>query len=224
MGTGTRPASQTSVKSTTGPDFNSGPCPTDAARYPSFIRPSINPTQSCDIFGPLCQTGTIAVGVNVSSGVPTTTTVPCSCYLTAQSLTASHGFDSPYDTAYGRSPQCTSFAGFLDSAKSAIDAPIFSKCPSGQFPGAPGFNSLTGVIPSMPDPHLNGTSRCCGTCRFQVPQIKLSFFPPSGNATCGNKTTPAKTSITRGPDSTSLKRALYPRDKHGSIAVSNGFT
>ena len=147
MGTGTRPASRTSSKSffgtgiSSGTGFGSGPCPTDPAHYPSFIQPSINPTQSCDIYGPLCQTGSIAVGVRASQGVNTTTTVPCSCYLTAQSLTV-NPTAAAWQTGFGRSPQCNTFLRIAYTPSAAIAAPIFSSCPMGHYPGAPNLNSL----------------------------------------------------------------------------------
>ena len=40
-------------------------------------------TQDCNIYGPACQTGSITVGVNLSTGT-TNTVLPCSSYLSAQ--------------------------------------------------------------------------------------------------------------------------------------------
>ena len=41
-------------------------------------------TQDCNIFGPVCQTGSITVGVNLTTAT-TNTVLPCSSYLSAQS-------------------------------------------------------------------------------------------------------------------------------------------
>lgn len=41
-------------------------------------------TQDCNIYGPICQTGSITVGVNLTTAT-TSTVLPCSSYLSAQS-------------------------------------------------------------------------------------------------------------------------------------------
>ena len=52
--------------------------------FPPFVLLSTNPSPECDLFGPLCQTGSIAAEIE-HTGTTTTTTVPCSDYLRAQS-------------------------------------------------------------------------------------------------------------------------------------------
>ena len=42
-------------------------------------------TQDCNIYGPVCQTGSITIGVNLSTAT-TKTVLPCSSYLSAQSV------------------------------------------------------------------------------------------------------------------------------------------
>ena len=49
----------------------------------SYIIP-YGQTQDCDIYGPICQTGSITVGVNLTT-TATSTVLPCSSYLSAQS-------------------------------------------------------------------------------------------------------------------------------------------
>lgn len=49
----------------------------------SYIIP-YGQTQDCDIYGPICQTGSITVEVNLSTAT-TSTVLPCSSYLSAQS-------------------------------------------------------------------------------------------------------------------------------------------
>lgn len=88
---------------------------------PNFIRPSANPTANCNLWGPLCQTGSIVVSVNLTTTV-TTTTVPCSNYLSAQAESAKPGYltnrgkfynymppNSDYQASFGRSPECKSY-------------------------------------------------------------------------------------------------------------------
>ena len=95
-----------------------------------FIRPSVNPTTGCNIWGPLCQTGSIVVGVNLTTTVRETT-VPCSEYLSAQAESAMPGFlesrgryanyrppEPRYQISFGRSPECNSYAHhFLETYK-----------------------------------------------------------------------------------------------------------
>lgn len=52
--------------------------------FPPFVLLSSNPSSGCDLFGPLCQTGSIVAEVE-HTGTTITTTVPCSDYLRAQS-------------------------------------------------------------------------------------------------------------------------------------------
>ena len=80
-------------------------------KFPDFIRPSINPSAECNIWGPLCQTGSIAVDVNLTT-TSTPTIVAC---LSAQSFSAiGNGFRpnqySDYMQSFGRSPDCASYA------------------------------------------------------------------------------------------------------------------
>lgn len=87
--------------------------------YVAWIKPSVNPVSNCNIWGPLCQTGSIVVGMNVS----TTTrkgTIPCSQYLSAQSAFMDNVVLNPskwstYElyTSFWRSPECTSYAKYL---------------------------------------------------------------------------------------------------------------
>ena len=91
----------------------------EASKF-SYIIP-YGRSQKCDMYGPLCQTGTITVGVNLTT-MTATTVLPCSSYLTLQSyyLEAPVAGDldvQPYDyvrmadnwgVSFGRSPQCKS--------------------------------------------------------------------------------------------------------------------
>ncbi len=96
--------------------------------YFPYIIP-YNQTQECDIYGPICQTGSITVGVKLTT-VTTTTVLPCSSYLTAQSaylnaqanLNQGSGDEAQIDKSnwpvdvwdwlvnFGQSPQCRSYA------------------------------------------------------------------------------------------------------------------
>ena len=112
---------------------------TTAAPYFPFIIP-FGQTQECDIYGLACQTGSIKVGINLTT-TTMTTVLPCSSYLTAQSCylvnTArssnlmaqpslgaifglpggalpwrfgSTGILKTWNANFGQSPECRSFA------------------------------------------------------------------------------------------------------------------
>lgn len=84
--------------------------------YPNFVY-DYNTTKigSCDIFGALCQTGTIEALVT-HNGTTSTTAVACSDYLSAQkyayqSMHQYEGIGDPgqYALSFGRSPQCSTY-------------------------------------------------------------------------------------------------------------------
>lgn len=97
--------------------------PQDLTTYPPFIfNLESSMIGSCDIFGAICQTGTIEATLNLTSTVATTT-VACSDYLRAQLEavrpptlgTAYTPYTAyidrgKYVTMFGRSPQCATFA------------------------------------------------------------------------------------------------------------------
>ena len=64
---------------------------TTAPNFPYII--PFGQTQECDIFGLACQTGSITVGMDLTTAT-ITTVLPCSSYLTAQSsyLVSAGGF------------------------------------------------------------------------------------------------------------------------------------
>ena len=62
-----------------------------------------NQTQECDIYGLACQTESITVGVNLTT-TTTSTVLPCSLYLTAQSkylASAVSGQNGDLDMTWG---------------------------------------------------------------------------------------------------------------------------
>lgn len=155
---------------------------TSIARF-SFIIP-YDQTQDCDIYGPICQTGLITVGVDLTTAT-TTTVLPCSSYLSTQSTYLEYGdlsephaypegwtdgfyIDFPdltkWANNFGRSPECRSYASAMSRGQY-----IFPNCGSSNmviqtdrgwdfsYPLQipPGFMR---IFPGM----YSGT--CCGNC------------------------------------------------------------
>ena len=205
---------------------------TSEASQFSFIIP-YDQTQACDIYGALCQTGSITVGVNLTSKT-STTVLPCSSYLTAQSSFLASEFDEqPGNVAFedgsqsiawwasfGRSPECRSFARAFD-----IGQYTASNCGSGNTSVYPidtrEANPLQ--IPpavsrySSPARYLT----CCGNCSLGIPEVRLYYFPDGTTTQCHNNQTSNSTSVLSAGD---LRKRVQSLVGDGGIAVVSGHT
>lgn len=172
--------------------------------YAAWINPSAIPVSNCNIWVPLCQTGSIVVDINVT----TTTrraTEPCSHYLSAQSAFMEHVILDPsgwstYDlyTSLWRSPECTSYAQYLQaknpsqplfaSSRSTVSIPhlTYSDC---------GSNSSGTLLP--PENYLPAKKYqrveiaypqqyCCGPCAMIIDEVKVLYFPEKSPAACSD--------------------------------------
>ena len=144
--------------------------------FPKIIRPSINPTASCNIWGPLCQTGLIEAGISMANST-TATTVPCSYYLSAQARSAGTMFASmDYLQSFGHSPECASYA---DAKKNAFRGnPInltYSNCSGNYFPydgyAPPGVFNNQRRFGQMYDEFY-----CCGILDSGSPRNQAPLF------------------------------------------------
>lgn len=188
----------------------------------SFLIP-YNQTQTCDIYGPLCQTGSITVPVSRGAGT-TTTVLPCSSYLTAQSSYLS-GFQDPdepgamfarwpvdWQSGFGRSPECRSYAqAYKDGGQYTL-----SGCPANDAPipaQAAGYHpsQLPAAIFRQ---RIDQIYECCGDCSLLVPQVRLYYFPEQNASYCSSlNATIAKSNTT-----------IAAIDDVPSIAITNGHT
>lgn len=210
-------------KSTTSPSrspFNSG--------FPYII--PYNQTQECNIFGPICQTGSITVGVNLMSTM-TTTTLPCASYLTSQSSYLSHFNPFPHgikafwpiewQEGFGRSPECTSYAeAWRNQGKYT-----FSNCGSNDavVPASEGIVLPDQIPPGVLRQIQWQVYECCGNCTLNVPEVRLYYFRDgTGNSSyCqANQTLKSHTIF---PAASDEKRA-HSSLAGGSIAILNGYT
>lgn len=166
-------------------------------------------TQECDIYGLACQTGSITVGMDLTTAT-ITTVLPCSSYLTAQSsylvsagpfriedqatydpamtwsAFASTGIVKTWDVNFGRSPECRSFA--QDYSKSLY---IFSNCGSSNTVFSTQVfrdsGDSFGYPPQIPPGLLRRYDEyywdiCYGTCKLEFSELRLYYFL-DGNAT-----------------------------------------
>ena len=139
---------------------------TTSPNYPNFVYGNYDTTTigSCDLFGALCQTGTIKALVNRNS-TTSTTSVACSDYLSAQKYAyqSSHqnegiGYPGAFAASFGRSPQCSSFSKLslqslaLNGATQSYDTTIVSTW------GASYYASIQSQDYSLAGYTLSGTS------------------------------------------------------------------
>ena len=193
-------------------------------------------SQECNIYGPICQTGSITVGVNLTYAT-TTSVLPCSSYLKAQSQYLQPPDDSGYDIIvdgtnnwpndwlphFGRSPECKSYAEAYSrqqftfpgcSTSSVIHLP--NQAPE-EDPSYP-WQIPPGVIRRFSPEY---TGYCCGNCSLNLTEVRLYYFPDSTITDCHNNTSFNHSSV--------LSSEILVKREHsligdGSIAVVSGHT
>lgn len=152
----------------------------------SFIIPKEN-TQGCNIFGPLCQTGSITVGIG-SVNATATTTLPCSDYLTLQSKYLNEWnenfqsdekyhcpvmpvSDEDWMREFGHGPECATNADYMSRA-----APFtFSNC--GKKNTVASLDCDGSLVPPGVLNHFDVYPYfCCGGCIIDIPEFKLLYF------------------------------------------------
>lgn len=199
--------------------------------YIPYIRPTAN-TQACDIYGPICQTGTIVVGVDLGSTAGTMT-ASCSNYLQAQACSVNPpGINNnlgPFATAwmsnFGRSPECTAFAqaaGLMKQAgftRSVRTASLIGQCNNASKTLLPIVNYAPwGVFNAQESAE---TYVCCGPCVLAVNQIRLAYFPENSPGSCSNHASGVVTSSASLPLSSGVARRQVT---NGSTLIVDGFT
>ena len=201
----------------------------------SYIIP-YHQTQACDIYGSPCQTGSITVGVNLTT-TTTTTTIPCSSYLSAQftylwnssgepvgGFWANGYYDHPnlgsWNMNFGQSPQCKSYAEAINQGQST-----FSDCGSTNAPIQTDGGLSVNILQDVPglqryfDPMYWGT--CCGNCSLDVPAVRLYYFPDKASIDCHiNQTSNGTSTLSaRG-----LEKRVHSLVATGSTAIVDGHT
>ena len=168
-------------------------------------------TQECDIYGPLCQTGSITVTVNLTN-VTTATVLPCSSYLTLQSYylkapvagalyegaSLARYFADNWYTSFGRSPQCTSLAQAYSRGQitlsdcgnrdTVIKTELLSVMDNGEDPGdISSLQQPPGVLRQF---DMNYWGTCCGgNCTVDISEGRLYYFPDNTMNDCASNAT-----------------------------------
>ncbi|KAM0798331.1 hypothetical protein BDR22DRAFT_964690 [Usnea florida] len=186
-----------------------------------------NETQDCDIYGLLCQTGSITVGLHLATAT-TITVLPCSSYLSAQSAYLQHRNDidedepdAPWDSNdldpdtnegkwavnFGQSPECNSYAAgqytVSECGSRGLDLDYASQIPP----------SLYRTF------HADYLGTCCGNCSLDVSGVRLYYFPDT-NAVCNNRTT----NTTSALSARNIEKRIHSLVADGSTAIVSGHT
>ena len=198
----------------------------DLISYPAFVPLSSNvPTLSnstggCDVYGPLCQTGSTVVGFKRRSTIATTT-VACSHYLSAnaQTVRTNSAAHSSWLRGFGRSPQCSSYAEIIrGSASGSSDFGVLSSCTDDGHKFGATVLPARGFLPpgiSMPFGVNESTVHCCGPCAIFIPRVELLYFPEDGDVPCSKTIDTAKPStITASANSKVAKTSFFVSDGH----------
>lgn len=95
--------------------------------FSNFIRPSVNLTTGCNLWGLLCQTDLVKVAMNMTTTI-TTTMVPCSYYLSTQAQSVPTAWVQEADdksrtnadflSSFGHSSECSGYANYLKAQSS----------------------------------------------------------------------------------------------------------
>ena len=191
--------------------------------------------QECDIYGPLCQTGSITVTVNLTN-VTTATVLPCSSYLTLQSyyvnapfkgvLSGEPFYADHWYTSFGRSPQCTSLAqaysrGQITLSNCGNKDTVIKIDPT---PGSwydPGDSPILQQPPGMwREFDINYSGTCCGNCTPDISEGRLYYFPDNTSLVCSSDETYNSTHLSAG----NLEKRAESIIADASIAVVSGNT
>ena len=204
----------------------------------SYIIP-FGEKQDCNIYGPVCQTRSITVAVNLTTAT-TNTVLPCSSYLSAQKayleysnnpddpvddyLWENHGsyLDDPilveWDTNFGQSPECRSYAEARAQGRYT-----FSGCGSSNT-----VTQANEVLPLQIPPGIvrywdpgSTAGTCCGDCSLDVQQVRLYYFPEKMTISCHQNQTSNFTSTLPARDFRKSGHSLFA---DGSTAVISGHT
>ena len=160
----------------------------------------------------------------------TSTVLPCSSYLTAQSsYLGNFGFyDTPEDWRldFGRSPECRSYAEGLINGQYTVSGCGDQNTVIQTAASWDGSASDTTFPPQLPpgilgyfSPHYTGL--CCGNCSLVVSEVRLYYFPDSTTPICQFNQTSNSSSILSVRE---LEKRVHSFVGDGSIAVVSGHT
>ena len=220
---------------------------TTAAPSFSYIIP-YGQSQECNIYGLVCQTGSITVGVDLTT-TTTTTVLPCSSYLTSQSnyivsigqywndgqgmlfvdewqhTGTGAGPLATWAASFGRSPECGSFAqAFRNNMYTFSDCGSSNTVISTQ---SWNLGDSFGYPPQIPPGVVRYESEedieatCCGNCTLDFSELRLYYFSDGNTTDCQYNGTSNSTSTFTAGNLGKRMQSLVP---DGSTAIVDGHT
>lgn len=163
------------------------------------------------------------------AGSTTTTTLPCSSYLTAQAahlLSAkveSGGHITLEDarewlTAFGRSPECRSYAQIQRNEEQYT----FSVCGSRNtiIQASEQFSLPTQLPRGVFDRFRPLDYACCGNCTLMIPEVRLLYFPNEAAPQCEGRSSNSSAIVS----ASAINKRVQSLNHTGSIAVLDGHT
>ena len=171
----------------------------------------------------------------------TSTTVPCSSYLTAQSnyLSAAYpyydgvgnsdidgdGMPDEWMLNFGHSPECRSYAQEYLSGRYIISGCGDQDTVISQTSPLPGDVDADNYPTQLPlgvfqrfSPAYSGT--CCGNCSLDVSEVRLYYFPDSTTPDCGHNQSNSNSTMSER----NLGKRVQSLVADGSTAVVGGHT
>lgn len=165
----------------------------------------------------------------------TQTTISCSDYLSAQSLSlalnpnegqGAASYESPGKKSFLSSPECTSYAIWYDAKKSHISNPVlsYSNCPSNLTKPLEDYLPFDFSYGGYPGQY------CCGPCAILIDEIRVLYFPDPSPALCSNESLqtgtmkPNVTSIVTSSLQMNQNRADSLQPDEYKIAILDGHT
>lgn len=161
----------------------------------------------------------------------TSTVLPCSSYLSAQSTWLENdetGLNNDWagpqianwDLFFGQSPQCRSYANALSRGQYT-----YSHCGSSNtvIQSSSGVN-FYGSLQLPPifryfSPEYTGS--CCGNCSLDIPEVRLYYFPDGTTIDCHNNQTSNFTSAVLPRN---VEKRVHSLIANGSTAIYEGHT
>ena len=212
----------------------------------SYIIP-YSQTQDCNIYGPLCQTGSITVEVNLTTAT-TSTILPCSSYLSSQSAYLKNENENMisrnFHRDWGASPpgwlgsfedQMFGYSDLIDWNKNfgqSVECRSYAKAIRQGQHAFLDCDSNTTVIQTVEGVSYNYSSQlppgvmrddytCCGNCSLEIPEVRLYYFLDQTITSCQNNQT---FNITSTLSSDNLNKRVHSLVANGATAIVSGYT
>ena len=121
-------------------------------------------------------------------------------------------------TAFGRSPECKSYAGVHRYQEQYT----ISGCGSENtiIQASEGFSLPTQIPPGVVDRFRPLDYACCGNCTLVIPEVKLFYFPDQAAPWCEDQSSNSSANVS----ARAINKRVQPLNITDNIAVLSGHT